>query len=65
MYKPSMTLIISLQMKSEDLPIMDRIVRVSGICACGSGIDDGRERQSRHFNTSIFPVGNYRLPLQV
>jgi len=49
-----MTLIISLQFKSEDLPIMDRIVCVSGICACGPGISDGRGRQSRHFSTSMF-----------
>ena len=50
-------------LKPEDLPVVDRIVRVLGICACGTGIGDSRERQSRHFNTSIFFL--LELPIAV
>jgi len=32
-------------------------------CARGTGKGAGRKRQLRRSDTSIFPVGNYRLPL--
>jgi len=50
---------IPLQLKPEDLSIVDRILRVLGICSCDTGIGDSCEWQSRHFNFSHFSVENY------